>query len=276
VGTAVAHAQQPIPPAPAQTKAAPAKRATVPAPLHLPVLWAEIGQAEKEAALNEIAKGVRQTTPAGQRVVLMQALCVKVPAGFCEKAGLKANHGGDKQPAAGAWTLTHREAKMFGALLRSESGKDVLSCPQIATQDGQEARVEVGQTVPVAKADNKDGPIQKVSAVEECKVGVDLRVIPEISTDGKHVRLKVTGKCSSLEYVANPPAVQSAEGVVMVPSGGTAVFMAAAGPTPAAADKKPSEVLWVLTAHVVEGRGQPAAKEGAGPKPVAPSGSPKP
>jgi general secretion pathway protein D len=247
---------------------------TIPAPLHLPVLWTELGQAEKEAALNEAAKGVRQSTPTGQRVVLMQALCIKVPAGFCDKAGLKANGGGE-QPAASAWTLTHREAKMFGALLRSESSKEVLSCPQIATLDRQEASVEVGQSVPVAKADDKDGPIQKVSAIEECNVGVRLRVNPEVSTDGRHVRLKVTAKCSCLEDVSSPPAVQNAEGVVMVPSGGTAVFMAPAGATHAASGKKPCELLWVLTAHVVEGRGQPAAKEGAGPKPVAPSGSPK-
>jgi hypothetical protein len=61
----------------------------------------------------------------------------------------------------------------------------------------------------------------------------------------------------------------------MVPSGGTAVFMAPAGITSASSDKKPGEVLCVLMAHVIEGRGQPAAKEGTGPKPVAPTSSPK-
>jgi hypothetical protein len=95
-----------------------------------------------------------------------------------------------------------------------------------------------------------------VSAIEEGNVGVHLRVNPEISTDGKYVRLKVAAKCSCLEDATCPPTVQNAEGVVMVPSGGTAVFMAPAG----ASGKKPGEVLCVLTAHVVEGRGQHAAK----------------
>src|SRR5262245_4811107 len=118
-GAAVAHGQQSIPSAPFQKKAAPGKRVTVPVPLHLPVLWPEIDQAGKEASINELAWLVRQA-PVGQRSVVMQGLCVQVPAGFCEKAGLSvAGRDERKKAAAGVWTLSQREARMFGALLRS-------------------------------------------------------------------------------------------------------------------------------------------------------------
>jgi hypothetical protein len=271
------HGQQPIPPAPVQTKAQLAKKVTVPARLHLPVLWPEIGRDEKEGSLNEIAKNLRQDTLAGQRAVVVQAVCVRVPAGFCERAGLKANRGGDKQPAGGAWTLGHREAKMFGALLRSESG-EVITCPMVLTQDGQVAKVDVCQPITLAggtKAVASDGSSKTVSVLEKCETGVNLQVHPEVSADGRYVRLKVTAKWGWLEDSGSPSAVQVSESVVVVPTGGTAVLKSPVGCTQAASGKKPGEVLWVLTAHIVEGRKQPAASDTTGQKPATPSSTPK-
>ena len=51
--------------------------------------------------------------------VQVQAVCVRVPAGFCERAGLAP------EGASGSWALTAREARMFAALLRAE--RDVLT-----------------------------------------------------------------------------------------------------------------------------------------------------
>jgi hypothetical protein len=47
------------------------------------------------------------------------------------------------------------------------------------------------------------------------------------------------------------------------------------GSTNDAAGKKPDEVVWVVTAHVVEGQKQPAPSEDGSRKAAAPSGSPK-
>src|SRR5436190_12096080 len=73
-----------------------------------------------DAAAQNAIKNFRKNLEPGQKVVLVQTLCVQVPAGFCEQAGLgiEPGHGG-----CGPWVLTPRESKMFGALLRATTNK---------------------------------------------------------------------------------------------------------------------------------------------------------
>jgi hypothetical protein len=278
-GAGFVHAQKADPPAPLPTKDLPAKKVTHPAKLHLPVLWPEIGQEDKEATLTESARTFRKSTPVGQRAVAMQVLCVRVPAGFCERAGLKAAKAGDKQPATGMWTLGKREAQMFGSLLRSETGKQVLSCPQLVTQDGKGAGVELTPplvTVGLPQVVEPGGPTSDVVDLATCEAGLSLHVTPDVSADGKFVKLKATVKCYCLaQDTTAPSAVQDSEGTLVMPSGGTAVLLSQAGCRKDASDKKTSEVVWVLTAHVVEGRRQAPASENIGQKP-APSNPTKP
>lgn len=207
--------------------------------------------------------------PAPLRQVRIQAECVHVPVGFCERAGLPhAKHGEDRSCYVGR--LTAREAKMLAALLRVEPGMDLLSHPQIITQDGQAAAVAVGQTVPVVTGleplPGQPGLFRLKTTYED--VGVNLTMTPKLSADGKYVRLTMRGtyRVQSNDRVSAKVARPSgkavgeaillpieagylvdeevAEGEVRLPVGGTAVMACHAVGT--------HECLWVSKVEVVE------------------------
>jgi hypothetical protein len=199
----------------------------------------------------------------------MRAVCVRVPAGFCARAGLKAGQAGGKSSASGTWTLGKREAQMLSAVLQAEAGKEVLACPQLVVRDRQGATVQMGPAI-LTVAGSK-GFEQDILVGGD--TGLNLTVQPDVFPDGKHVQLKVKSKycppCTAGVATADTPLAVSAAEVVVVPSGGTAVLMESV------MGKQSGELLWILTAHVVEGRKQPAAGESGGQKPAAPSNSSK-
>ena len=206
--------------------------------------------------------------PAPLRQVRILVECVHVPAGFCERAGLPhARHGEDRSCYVGR--LTAREAKMLAALLSVEPGMDLLSRPQLITEDGQVAALAVGQTVPVVSGleplPGKPGLFRLKTSNED--VGVNLTVTPKLSADGKYMRLTMRGtyRVQSKDRVSAKVARASgkavggavvlpieagylvdeevAEGEVRVPVGGTAVMASHAVGT--------HECLWILKPEVV-------------------------
>ena len=64
-----------------------------------------------EARLKAHAKALAGIAAKGERMILIEAICMDVPAGFCEESGLEEK--------ATAWTLSPREARMFNALIRA-------------------------------------------------------------------------------------------------------------------------------------------------------------
>ncbi len=209
--------------------------------------------------------------PAPLRQVRIQAECIHVPAGFCERAGLRhSRHGEDRSCYVGR--LTAREAKMLAALLRVEPGMDLLSRPQIITQDGQASTVAVGQTVPVVSGleslPGQPGIVNWKTSNEQ--VGVTLCVTPKVSADGKYVQLtmrgthrvpraaptlalqpRLYGPGSVVVCVGGGVDEEVAEGEVRVPVGGTAVMACPAVDA--------HECLWVLKAEVIEAEPSNAA-----------------
>ncbi len=71
--------------------------------------------------------------------------------------------------------------------LRTQGRIEVLSRPQIVTRDNQQALISVGQQVPVITGSNitAQGIIQ--NTVEQQQVGIILKVLPQISPDGRIV-----------------------------------------------------------------------------------------
>lgn len=71
--------------------------------------------------------------------------------------------------------------------LRTQGRIEVLSRPQIVTRDNQQALISVGQQVPVITGSNitAQGIIQ--NTVEQQNVGIILKVLPQISPDGRIV-----------------------------------------------------------------------------------------
>jgi hypothetical protein len=248
---------------------------TVPAPYVAPAPSLPCAQAE-EAALQETMKQFRRGLEPGQRIVMVQALCVQVPAGFCEQAGLSTAPG---HAGCGPWVLTPRESKMFGALLRATPNKDIVTRPTMVIADQETGCVQVGQQVPVVSATEtvtKNGETLTITKMEMRPVGVTLQVTPKVGDDGQAVLLRVQGQISTLESTMAPMPIQQAGGeadgqdngvravayapafnvqqfqtTVEVSEGWTAVICT--GTKPIGPNKQQVETLWVLTTHPVMG-----------------------
>lgn len=212
-----------------------------------------------EARLKAHAKALAGTAAKGERVILIQAMCMDVPAGFCEEVGLEEN--------LGAWSLSSREARMFNALIHAQKEKgaiDIISHPQLVVQDNQSGFCQVGRNFPFAvheEVKGKDGKAVKISKIEYQPVGVTLKATPRISADGKFILLRVDTVSSDVSPI---PVVLNGEGMtapafnicshsatILLPDAGTAVIHA--DTMLKSSDRKKVERVWVLTTHIMKG-----------------------
>jgi RNA polymerase sigma factor (sigma-70 family) len=276
-------AAAPAPPtAAAAPRVAPApvpKPAPRPAPLHTASTVPEIDWAKDEARAREQLAGIRRNVEAGETVVLISAMCVRVPAGFCERAGLT-----EEEAAKDVWTLTTRERRMLSALLGAEPGKEIVTRPMITAIDGERAIAQVGQQREVVTgfdAETKDGKAVYTPKLSKVDVGFTLKVTTKVGAGGL-IRLQVEAERSELGGLVRlggdgpgaelyAPAVnkQASQATVILPDGGTTVIRSVVSRQEGKVIVQ-HELLWVLTAHAVrKGKdGMPAADSGA-QRPVA-------
>jgi Flp pilus assembly secretin CpaC len=71
--------------------------------------------------------------------------------------------------------------------LRTQGRIEVLSRPQIITRDNQQALISVGQQVPIVTGSNVSGTGIITNTVTQQQVGIILKVLPQISPDGRIV-----------------------------------------------------------------------------------------
>jgi RNA polymerase sigma factor (sigma-70 family) len=286
----VASATTPMPlPAP------PIGAPVLPQPPAMPVaakVKPELSWERNEAAASAILVEARRTIEAGQKIVVVQALCVRVPIGFCERSGLTA-----EDSLAGVWILTQRERRMLTALFRTEPDKEVVTQPMITLDDGQTGFVQVGEQMPVVtglEAETKNGKTVYTPKILTLGTGATLRVTPKVGADG-HIMLRI--ETQNTDIVGTPvqvpvtPAGGAAKGAVpeflkvgqmvtneqttqttvVLPDSGTVVVRCEA---PRERGTKPThEVLWVLTANVVRGdaNGKVVAPPAVVPPPPKPA-----
>ncbi|QJW97074.1 sigma-70 family RNA polymerase sigma factor [Frigoriglobus tundricola] len=281
LGVGLAGDGPPAPPVPASAGPVPV---TQPEPMTPPVVPAvvvvdrEIDWQKDEARLQAILKGAHLNTPSPTTTVLIDAMCVHVPRGFCRRSGLT------EEESSNTWFLSQREVRMFSALLRAEPGKEVVCRPQLHVAEGQTGSVHVGQSVPVGtgkvvslkgKKESEKSPITSNAVVEfetaqMIDIGAKVRVTPKIGASGQ---LLLRIEAENVEIGAPVqlyPADKHAEAVpsfnchtfqttVVVPDAGTVVIRS---------ESVAHEVLWVLTPHVIRGEKKASAPELPAPKPV--------
>lgn len=166
--------------------------------------------------------------------VLVNLLVVEVPGGFAEDAGLGE---GEK------WSLTRRETNMLTAAIRKESGKEILSRPQLMTLNNQTGYVAIGgddgRTATTDAEGNARPPVRYRTGA------ITAKVTPQVSPEGAvRVRLEThLAKCE--KAVTN---VQSVETADEVPGDGALVVRIARS---TAADGGARETLLILAAHRV-------------------------
>jgi len=234
-----------------------------PAPVP-PLALTDKGRKDDAARLKAQAKGLAGMVAKGERTILIEAMCIDVPAGFCKESGLEEEQI--------AWSLSPREARMFNALIRAAKEKgalEVITRPQMMVYDTQTAFAQVGQNVPYVASQEvkvKNGQPEVLRVISHQEVGVKLKVAPTISADGKSIRLLVDTQ--STEVSPTPVDLgngltapgfdsQSLSMTTVIPDTGTAVIRAET--TIKLAHRKHLERVWVLPAHIVRGKAKPPA-----------------
>lgn len=92
--------------------------------------------------------------------------------------------------------------------LRTQGRIEVLSRPQIVTRDNQQALISVGQQVPIITGVNINAQGLITNNIEQQQVGIILKVLPQISPDGRVV-MRVEPQVSSI----SPSTVDLGNGV---------------------------------------------------------------
>jgi general secretion pathway protein D len=81
--------------------------------------------------------------------------------------------------------------------LQSNGAVNVLSTPTILTSDNKEAKIFVGQNVPLITATNLSSTGLSQQSVERKDTGISLKITPQIS-EGEYVKLDISQEISSV------------------------------------------------------------------------------
>jgi type II secretory pathway component GspD/PulD (secretin) len=216
---------------------------------------------ERDQQLKQLAGKLK----AGEQQVMIDVMCVQVPAGFSEESGLTANEAKLKTPNL-MTSLNPREVKLLEALLRATPGKHILARPNMVVLDGQTGFFEMGgpvENVPVLVASNTNGKTDfTTQTIRVISSYVTLRVTPRISKETGKIALEVNRQITQVNddkgRDVQTPAAQPSFSVdtirtpIELPSGGTVVLGNTIESSRDKASK--SELLWVLTPHVIKGK----------------------
>jgi len=91
----------------------------------------------------------------------------------------------------------------IGGLLRalkSEEGVNILSTPNLLTTDNAEARIFVGENIPIIKSSAQTTGATPITNIERKDIGVELKIKPQIN-ESDYVKLDITQKISSISAV---------------------------------------------------------------------------
>lgn len=215
-----------------------------------------------------------QNLKPGELQVVLDVTLVQVPTGFCEGSGLTVDNPMSKTGELMTF-LSRREVKMLDALLQGYPGRRIIAEPKLIMRDGQTGSIRTaGPAEEVASlvATTTNGKtVYSPQILSLISYHLILQVTPKISKDKKMIELKVERQTSQVGegITLNPPVpgdkeqaiqtpttvpsinLQTQEAKVHLPDDGTVLIGNVIHSTQ---DKsKKMELLWKLTAHVVQG-----------------------
>jgi general secretion pathway protein D len=113
--------------------------------------------------------------------------------------------------------------------LEGDADANILSTPNLLTMDNEEARIIVGQNIPIvtgsyaqATSTGTGAAVNPFQTIERRDVGLTLRVRPQV-TEGRTVKLRVFQEVSNVQDTTNPAGIitnkRSIESTVIVEDG---------------------------------------------------------
>jgi type II secretory pathway component GspD/PulD (secretin) len=172
-------------------------------------------------AMERLAEVLREEIDVPARQVVISALVLEVNTDKTRELGVQfsggngkttysnvENQNGDQQPFTFAFdSATPKGPFEFNLKLKAlvDSGEaEVLSNPSVLVLDGRQARIQVGQQVPVVNSTSTAAGI--TSSVEYFPVGIVLNLRPRISKDGSEVTMQVETIVSAVASQATTTA----------------------------------------------------------------------
>jgi general secretion pathway protein D len=169
---------------------------------------------EDPDAMEVLLNVIREKIDVPARQVSISALVIEIDTTKLHSLGIEYSGGngrneysfGDKSatgaisPFAYAFdSLAEIAPSLFRARLEAlvEKGEaEILSSPSVLVLDGRQARIQIGQQVPVVKETKT--AIETSNSVEYFPVGIVLNLRPRVSTDGAQVSMQVETIVSAL------------------------------------------------------------------------------
>jgi type II secretory pathway component GspD/PulD (secretin) len=158
------------------------------------------------AALEELLALLREDLDVAARQVVISALVLEINTDRARELGIQFGAGNGRNDVSfekgsnGSMTpftyvfdkAAQKTAWVFSAKLQAliENGEaEVLSNPSVLVLDGRQARIQVGQQVPVVNSTSTAAGI--TSSVEYFPVGIVLNLRPRINQEGSEVTMQV-------------------------------------------------------------------------------------
>jgi type II secretory pathway component GspD/PulD (secretin) len=166
--------------------------------------------AEAIAEVGELLEAMRRLQDFS---VVTQVHIVTVPAGFCERLGVKTQAGA---------TLSERELKLFLEAVQGDREANVMQSPKVTTFDGQSATVRAGERrvfVTGGELVKVNGQSMFVPKQKEVNLGDTLTLCGRISGDRKFI--DVNAKLSRTTLVGDVELVPVTTMVSPVFAGGS-------------------------------------------------------
>lgn len=197
----------------------------------------------------------------GEKQVVIEGVCVRLPLEFCVELGLGVAAGLSSKSNI----LSRRETKMLNTLLRLKPEYQVLTRPQICVADEQTGYFEAGTYTPYVSSSvaGTDGGKNVETTSHFPSPAYKLQVTAKICKDSHDICLGVEIKTTQTgKVVLNPRAEKSIEspvfqietvtGNVNVPDGGSVLFCQF--PQNEDGTGKSTQLLWLLTPHVMQSK----------------------
>jgi RNA polymerase sigma factor (sigma-70 family) len=260
LGIVLAEDPKPIPnppyPTPANsssTQAVPSPAAILPHPPIQPPSTTAVKEPDKKPAeeLERQIKQLERSLKPNEQRLLIDVMCVEVPAKFCVESGLT-----DKPTDDTIVNLNRREAKMLEALIGVTSDRNIISRPSISVPEGLAGYIEIGRPdgsfkIPM-KNNNEKGETRLIalSGILTPKIDKNTgQILLRVELNSFLERLKVIHLDLLTKKVVPVQELDRIQTTVMLSSGETAVIRKANQEI----TKKP-ELLWIFTPHLVRGK----------------------
>ena len=206
---------------------------------------------------------LEQKLKPGEPRFVIEMIFLQAKAGFCEGCGLRDV----RNPLLSA-SLNQREMKLLGALIaaKAASGEiDILSPPQLVLKDGQTGSTQAGQTFELTTYRTITINGQEVNDAKPTKVGtstipsIRFQFTPKIiNATGTDLKLEIqTAQLSEpikTEKTSEVPSIniETIQTALWVPTQECTLYGIMNQPKSSKTDR--TELLWVLTTHLVHGK----------------------